>query len=79
MEKLLIVTPGTLPVPAVKGGAIETFIQFLIDYNEKQQMFDIMLVTQFDKECMNVPILKYYEPFQIYQHKIRKKSFWKDI
>ncbi len=52
MEKLLIVTPGTLPVPAVKGGAIETFIQFLIDYNEKQQMFDIMLVTQFDKECM---------------------------
>lgn len=52
MEKLLIVTPGTLPVPAVKGGAIETFIQFLIDYNEKQQMFDITLVTQFDKECM---------------------------
>ncbi len=52
MEKLLIITPGTLPVPAVKGGAIETFIQFLIDYNEKQQMFDITLVTQFDKECM---------------------------
>lgn len=32
--KIAIVIPGVLPVPAVKGGAVETLIEYLIDYNE---------------------------------------------
>lgn len=35
MYSMLILSPGELPVPAVKGGAVETLISALIDENEK--------------------------------------------
>lgn len=39
--KIAIITPGVLPVPAVKGGAVETLIDFLIEYNESNLEHDI--------------------------------------
>ena len=39
MKKIAIITGGILPIPAVKGGAIETLLQYYIDYNEKQKQF----------------------------------------
>ena len=31
---IAIITPGVLPVPSVKGGAVETLIDYLIEFNE---------------------------------------------
>lgn len=37
-----------LPVPAVKGGAIETLINLLIDENEKNQKFNFLVISIYD-------------------------------
>ena len=36
MKKICIICVSGFPVPAVKGGAIETLVQELIDENEKR-------------------------------------------
>jgi len=49
--KLLIISPGKLPVPATSGGAVETLIQTLIDENEKKQKHDITVISCFENEA----------------------------
>ena len=49
--KLLIITPGKLPVPATSGGAVETLIQILIDKNEKDKKHDITVVSVYTEEA----------------------------
>lgn len=34
MKKIAVITSGLLPMPAVKDGAIETLLQYVLDYNE---------------------------------------------
>lgn len=43
--KIAMITPGLLPVPAVKGGAVEVLIQYLIEGNEKYKHHEIDLYT----------------------------------
>lgn len=49
--KIAIVTPGTLPVPAIRGGAVETLIELLIKGNEndKDNDNDITIYSIFDE------------------------------
>ncbi len=42
---ILLITRGKLPLPNIKGGAVEYLIQLLIDENEKNWHHDITLVT----------------------------------
>lgn len=51
--KIAIVTPGFLPVPAIKGGAVEVLINELIDGNEEAQTFNIDLYTLKDKKIVD--------------------------
>lgn len=46
--KIAMITPGLLPVPAVKGGAVEVLIQYLIDQNEYNSTVDIDLFAVAD-------------------------------
>ena len=39
MKKIIVVNNGTLPLPAVRGGAVETLIELLIKENEKRKKF----------------------------------------
>ena len=39
--KIAILTSGILPVPAVKGGAVENLTDIYLEYNDKQQLHDI--------------------------------------
>lgn len=48
--KIAIITPGFLPVPAIRGGAVETLITKIIEDNEINEKFDIDLFTIYDKE-----------------------------
>lgn len=49
--KVAIIGPQGLPVPAVKGGAIETLIDVIINENEKKNKLDIDVYTVFDNEA----------------------------
>ena len=48
MERIAIISSGYFPVPALKGGAVETLIGNLADGNEKEKMADITIFTTFD-------------------------------
>lgn len=45
MKKIVIITNGTLPVPATKGGAVETLLQTFIDINEIFNDFQLIVFT----------------------------------
>ena len=47
MKRIAIMNNGTLPIPSVLGGAVETLVQLLVDTNEKkrQKSIDIPIFT----------------------------------
>ena len=51
--KITIVSAGSLPIPACKGGGVETLIQYFIDENEKKKEFDITLYTVTGAETLH--------------------------
>ena len=54
MITLAIITAGVLPVPCVKGGAVETGIQQLIDMNEKYKKAKLIIFSISDDEAICV-------------------------
>lgn len=52
MSRIVIIAPGTLPIPAVKGGAVETGIDQLINENElhKDNIFEVYSCWDKDAE-----------------------------
>ena len=52
MKKVCIICPYDYPIPAVKGGAVETLIDFLIDENEEKSRFKFTVLTTF---CKTIP------------------------
>ena len=49
-QRVLIMTSGILPVPAVRGGAVEKLLTDIIDENEIKRALDITLVTIADED-----------------------------
>ena len=49
-RKILIITGG-LPVPAVKGGAIQTLVENLIEINEHEHELDLYVTSVFDENA----------------------------
>jgi spore coat protein SA len=45
---IAIILPGVLPVPSLKGGAVETLIDYLIEYNELNPEHEITIFGVFD-------------------------------
>ena len=43
--RIAILTSGILPVPAVQGGAVETLVDFYLDYNNRHQLHDITVYS----------------------------------
>ena len=72
--RVCIIVPEYFPIPAVKGGAVETLVQSIIDENEKKKELDIVCVTKYDREASKlygnykhttfVPI-RYFDRFSI--------------
>lgn len=62
--KILIISPGKLPVPAVNGGAVENLIQQLIDINEKNYKYDYTLISIYDSKALEVSKKYKYTKFQ---------------
>ena len=49
--RIMIVLPPVLPLPSVKGGAVETLMQFLIDENEKKKRLQITALSTWDEKA----------------------------
>lgn len=63
MKRIIIVNNGTLPLPAVKGGAVETLIDLLVNENEKRGCFHFEVYSIFDEEAMNASRKYRYSTF----------------
>lgn len=50
MDKVLIVSPCGLPVPAVKGGAVLTLIESLVIQNKLNKTIDLSIVGTYDAD-----------------------------
>lgn len=48
-KKILMIVNGGLPVPAIKGGAIETLMEDAIDFNEKIKKYNITVYSNYAK------------------------------
>ncbi|TPF78573.1 MULTISPECIES: glycosyltransferase family 4 protein [unclassified Bifidobacterium] len=49
--RVCVVSPGELPVPATRGGAIETLIMSLVTCNEKKHQLDLTVTSVADSEA----------------------------
>lgn len=55
--RIAILTSGILPVPAVKGGAVESLIDLYLDYNNREKCHDITIFSVMDKAVEGHPAL----------------------
>ncbi len=55
--KIAILTCGMLPIPAVQGGAVETKIDFCLEYNNKTKLHDITVYSPWNQKAVNHPAL----------------------
>ncbi len=49
--RILIITGGSLPVPAVRGGAIETRVDYLIKENERDGLWELEIASGYDENA----------------------------
>ena len=54
MKNICIVSAGILPIPDVKGGAVERLITMIAECNEKTQKFNITVITCPDKDAIEI-------------------------
>ncbi len=79
--KIAVLTSGILPVPAVKGGAVENLIDFYLEYNEMHKLHDITVYSVADKLTHHHPALRsevnHYKYVEIHSilSKVRKHIF----
>ena len=79
--KIAILTSGILPVPAVKGGAVENLIDFYLEYNDRHGLHDITVYSVGDRATSGHPALlsavNHYRYIDISSPmaKLRKKWF----
>jgi spore coat protein SA len=51
MKKIAIIMTGDLPVPSVKGGAVETLIDIILESNEENNCFNTTIYSTYDTEA----------------------------
>lgn len=54
MKKIVFVLPPFLPVPATKGGAVETLLELFIKENEKKPQFEIIVFSVYEKKSKEI-------------------------
>lgn len=54
MKKIAVITSGLLPMPAVKDGAIEMLLQYVLDYNEENCICNFDVFSIYNKEAENL-------------------------
>lgn len=52
-KKICFIAPGVLPIPTVKGGAVETLVEYLVIENEQKKLFDFTVYTAKDEMAIS--------------------------
>lgn len=73
MIKVCIIVPKMLPLPSVKGGAIETLMTDIIRYNEKARKLDITAVSIYDEKAWEESKKYKYTKFIYIKNNIKYK------
>ena len=50
-NKICLIVPGLLPVPATQGGAIETLMTSLVRENEASHAIEAVVVSPYDEQA----------------------------
>ena len=53
MEKIVFITTGYMPIPAVNGGAVETLVENLLEENEDRNQYNFEVISTYD-EAINL-------------------------
>lgn len=76
MKTIVLVAPPVLPIPAIRGGAIESLITQFIDVNEKKQRARIIVFSPLDENARKIQ-LQYkntiFFNFEVKKRKIHQK------
>jgi spore coat protein SA len=75
--KVVIISTGMLPQPAIKGGAVESLVDILIDYNEKYGLHDLSVYTIYDENATKL-IDKYSKCRFVYIKRSKLVQFLSD-
>lgn len=54
MKKICFITQCSLPVPTVKGGAVETLVEYIINQNEIEKKYLITVITLYDEKAYEI-------------------------
>ena len=54
MKKICFITQCALPIPTVKGGAVETLVEYLLDENEIDKNLKFTVYSIADKEAKKI-------------------------
>lgn len=52
-KKICFIAPGILPIPTVKGGAVETLMEYLVVENERRELFEFTVYTAADSAAIS--------------------------
>ena len=74
--KIAILTSGILPIPAVKGGAVENHIDFYLKYNNEHKLYEMTVFSIWDEAIKGHPALNAIMNHYVY---IEVKSIWARI
>lgn len=80
--KIAILTSGILPIPAVKGGAVENHIDFYLKYNHEHHLHDMTVFSVWDDKIKGHPALQsdinHYEYVKVtsWRAKIAKNLYY---
>lgn len=75
--KICMIVPKGLPVPSVKGGAIETLVTNIVEKNEKYKKIDLTVVSIYDDEAYKET--KKYKNTKFIFIKKNIKFYWKSL
>ena len=80
MNKIAMILPNAFPVPAIKGGAVETLATHLINENEKEKRLKLIIFSIWNEEAKlksleyeNTDIHYIKVPFNTYIEKLKGK------
>lgn len=54
MKKICIITQCSLPVPTVKGGAVETLVEYIINQNEIENKYQFTIISVYNKKAFEL-------------------------
>lgn len=83
MKKIVMIIPNAFPVPAIRGGAVETIVTHLLNENENEKQLEFEVFSIWDKEIekfskkyKNSSFYYIKVPFNLYIEKLKGK--WRE-